>query len=102
MSNIDKENLLEELFPEDQFSESISYYKSIIMWDDIDDESKKMLEKHVDEILAILKKHNLTENDYDDLIQKRYNLEIEKMNGDISEFVYECGCCRCCGCSCDE
>lgn len=102
MSNIDKDNLLDKLFPEDTFSESLSYYKYLLVCDHMDDESKKRLEKHVDEILAILKEHNLTENDYDDLIQKRYNLEIEKMNGDISEFVYECGCCRCCGCVCDE
>lgn len=102
MLNIDKEKILEELFPEDEFGEKISFYKNLIMWDDIDDESKNRLKIHVDKIMEILKEHNLTENDYDDLIQKRYNLEIEKMNGDISEFVYECGCCRCCGCSCDE
>lgn len=76
MSNTNKENLL--------------------MWDDIDDESKDRLKTHIDKIMGILEKHNLTEKDYVDLIHKRYDLEIEKMYGDLADDIYECGC------SCDE
>lgn len=62
--------------------------------------------EHIKIIKNILSVNNISEENYERYVDMISNEEYESDLLDNSEYwdsdTYDCGCCRCCGCSCDD
>lgn len=83
-----------KIFPEDEFEHYLYDAKKIfigfggVFWS-----------RYINKVNEILSENGLTEQDFENYITQCGEIYTEDYWGDDR---FDCGCCTCCGCTCDE